>query len=157
MEVLAASRLQRGGEDPHRQKYIIPKQLDAARPDAEDVNFTDDAIRKIIADYTREAGLRNLEREIASICRKAARKHAEGHRGAVIEPERGRRTAGPVPLLPRARRSHRHSRASPLAWRGPRQAARSCSSRSPACPAKGMLTLTGLLGESMRESAQAAL
>ena len=52
------------------QKYIIPKQLDLHGLTPSDLTITDAAIRKIIADYTREAGLRNLEREIAAICRK---------------------------------------------------------------------------------------
>ena len=62
------------------QKYIIPKQLEAHGLAAEDLTITDAAIRRIIADYTREAGLRNLEREIAAICRKVARRRAEGQR-----------------------------------------------------------------------------
>src|SRR5262249_5084694 len=65
------------------QKYLIPKQLDAHGLTAKAVNFRDEAIGRIIADYTREAGLRNLEREIAAICRKVARKHAEGQRKSV--------------------------------------------------------------------------
>ena len=58
------------------QKYIIPKQLEAHGLEAKDLAISDAAIRKIIADYTREAGLRNLEREIAAICRKVARRRA---------------------------------------------------------------------------------
>src|SRR5262249_14264961 len=65
------------------QRYIIPKQLEAHGLAPKDLTFSDAAIRRIIADYTREAGLRNLEREIAAICRKVARKHAEGQRKAV--------------------------------------------------------------------------
>ena len=62
---------------------MIPKQLDAHGLTAKDLRFEDDAVRRIIADYTREAGLRNLEREIATVCRKAARRHAEGRREPV--------------------------------------------------------------------------
>src|SRR6187551_1394148 len=64
------------------RRYIIPKQLEAHGLPARLVTIADDAVRKVIADYTREAGLRNLEREIAAICRKIARKHAEGRKGA---------------------------------------------------------------------------
>jgi ATP-dependent Lon protease len=55
------------------KKHILPKQLEAHGLTHKHVDFTDEAIRKIISDYTREAGVRNLEREIASICRKIAR------------------------------------------------------------------------------------
>ena len=47
-----------------------------------DLTFADESIRRVIADYTREAGLRNLEREIAAVCRKVARRHAEGQKKA---------------------------------------------------------------------------
>ena len=139
------------------QKYIIPKQLEAHGLAAGDLAITDAAIRKIIADYTREAGLRNLEREIASICRKIARRRAEGKRG---RHDRAR-ARSPNCWAPRASSASwptaRAYPASPPGWPGRRPAARSSSSRPPACPARGSLTLTGLLGESMRESAQAAL
>ena len=62
------------------KKYIVPKQLEAHGLSAKVVVFEDEAIRRVIADYTREAGLRNLEREVATICRKIARKHAEGNK-----------------------------------------------------------------------------
>ncbi len=93
------------------QKYIIPKQLDLHGLTPRDLSITDAAIRKIIADYTREAGLRNLEREIASICRKSARRRAEGQRGpTTIEPNDVAELLGPVAFLPRAGRPHRHPR-----------------------------------------------
>ncbi len=78
------------------QKYIIPKQLDLHGLTPADLTISDGAIRKIIADYTREAGLRNLEREIAAICRKMARRRAEGQRGpSTIEPKRISELLGP--------------------------------------------------------------
>src|SRR6202000_1502480 len=70
-------------------KYIIPKQLEAHGLREGQVTFDDDAVRRIIADYTREAGLRNLEREIATICRKVARRHAEGDRRATAVNDKG--------------------------------------------------------------------
>ncbi len=120
------------------QKYIIPKQLDLHGLRPCDLSITDAAIRKIIADYTREAGLRNLEREIASICRKSARRRAEGRREADHDrTERHRRSARPVAFLPRAGRPHRHPRCLDRAGLDARPAARSSSSRRPACPARG--------------------
>ena len=119
------------------QKYIIPKQLEAHGLTADDLRSPRLALRKIIADYTREAGLRNLEREIAAICRKIARRRAEGKRGTI--------SVGPNQLAdllgPRASSASwptaRESPASPPGWPGPQPAARSSSSRPPACPARG--------------------
>ena len=85
------------------QKYIIPKQLDAHGLTADDLEITELALKKIIADYTREAGLRNLEREIAGICRKVARRRAEGKHGAVsVGTKPACRLAGTLAILPRA-------------------------------------------------------
>jgi ATP-dependent Lon protease len=69
------------------QQYLIPRQLreNALRP--EEIEFTEDALRRIIRDYTREAGVRNLERQIGSVCRKVITKLAEGHTGAVVVTE----------------------------------------------------------------------
>ena len=120
------------------QKYIIPKQLDLHGLTAQDLTITDAAIRKIIADYTREAGLRNLEREIAAICRKVARRRAEGQRG--LDHDRAQRrspscwarrgSSASWPIAPA-------SPAWPPGWPGRRPAARSSSSRPAGCRARG--------------------
>src|SRR5258705_6839415 len=71
------------------RRHIIPRQLDNHGLSAEIVAFGDEALVKLIREYTREAGLRNLEREIASIIRKVARRHAEGQTDTVaVTPER---------------------------------------------------------------------
>ena len=113
LEVLQLPGLQRGGEDPDRAEVHHPqaaRRCTAWRP--QDLTITDAAIRKIIADYTREAGLRNLEREIAAICRKVARRRAEGQREADrrSSPSEVAELLGPVAVLPRAGRPDRHPR-----------------------------------------------
>jgi ATP-dependent Lon protease len=139
------------------QRYIIPKQLDAHGLSANAVAFRDEAIGRIIADYTREAGLRNLEREIAAICRKVARKYAEGQRKPVtIASARVPEALGP----PRYFREVADSTAvagvaTGLAWTP--TGGEILFIEATGMPGKGVLTLTGLLGESMRESAQAAM
>jgi ATP-dependent Lon protease len=139
------------------QKYLIPKQLEQHGLSAQDLTVTDAAIRKIIADYTREAGLRNLEREIASICRKVARRRAEGKRGhTTIEPAEIADLLGPARFFRElADRTGIPGVATGLAWTP--TGGEILFIEATGMPGKGALTLTGLLGESMRESAQAAL
>jgi ATP-dependent Lon protease len=139
------------------QKYIIPKQLDLHGLTPADLSITDAAIRKIIADYTREAGLRNLEREIASICRKMARRRAEGQRKpATIEPKDISELLGPSRFFRElADRTGIPGIATGLAWTP--TGGEILFIEASGMPGKGVLTLTGLLGESMRESAQAAV
>jgi ATP-dependent Lon protease len=139
------------------QKYIIPKQLEAHGLTLKDVSFGDDSVRRIIADYTREAGLRNMEREIAAICRKIARKHAEGHKGAtVVNPALVHASLGPPRFFREvADRTGTAGVATGLAWTP--TGGEILFIEATGMPGKGGLTLTGLLGESMRESAQAAM
>jgi ATP-dependent Lon protease len=139
------------------QRYIIPKQLEAHGLTLKDVKFSDDAVRKIIADYTREAGLRNLEREIAAICRKVARKHAEGERKTTtIVPMRVIESLGPPRFFREvADRTGTPGVSTGLAWTP--AGGEILFIEATGMPGKGGLTLTGLLGESMRESAQAAM
>jgi ATP-dependent Lon protease len=80
MEILELSGYSEEEKVLIAQRYIIPKQLEAHGLQVKDLVFPVGTIRRIIADYTREAGLRNLEREVATICRKVARRHAEGQR-----------------------------------------------------------------------------
>jgi ATP-dependent Lon protease len=65
------------------RKHLIPRQLDAHGLKRNQLRFPARAIRRIISEYTREAGLRNLEREIAAVCRKVAKEYAEGRRESV--------------------------------------------------------------------------
>jgi ATP-dependent Lon protease len=139
------------------QKYIIPKQLDQHGLAVRDLTITDAAIRKIIADYTREAGLRNLEREVAAICRKVARRRAEGAKGSTtVEPKDISDLLGPSRFFRElADRTGVPGVATGLAWTP--TGGEILFIEATGMPGKGGLTLTGLLGESMRESAQAAL
>ncbi len=139
------------------KKYIVPKQLDAHGLTPRLVAFEDESIRRVIADYTREAGLRNLEREIATICRKVARKHAEGNKAATtVKPEALSEMLGPPRFFREvADRTGTPGVATGLAWTP--TGGEILFIEVTGMPGKGTLTLTGLLGESMRESAQAAL
>jgi ATP-dependent Lon protease len=139
------------------QKYLIPKQLELHGLEPKDLSITDAAIRKIIGDYTREAGLRNLEREIAAICRKVARRRAEGHKGPItVEPKQATELLGPSRFFRElADRLGIPGVATGLAWTP--TGGEILFIEASDMPGKGNLTLTGLLGESMRESAQAAL
>ncbi len=92
------------------QKYIIPKQLEAHGLTVKDVTLADEAVRKVIADYTREAGLRNLEREIAAIFRKIAQARRGPTRADDGDFGDGDRGARPAALLPRGGRPDRDPR-----------------------------------------------
>lgn len=139
------------------QRYIIPKQLDAHGLAPRDASFLDEAVRRIISDYTREAGLRNLEREVATVCRKIARRHAEGdRRTTTVVPASVPESLGPPKYFREiADRTGTPGVATGLAWTP--TGGEILFIEATAMPGKGALTLTGLLGESMRESAQAAV
>ena len=139
------------------QKYIIPKQLDAHGLVGDDLEITDLALKRIIAEYTREAGLRNLEREIAAICRKTARRRAEGKRKlATVGPRQVPELLGPSRYFRElADRTGVPGVATGLAWTP--SGGEILFIEATGMPGKGGLTLTGLLGDSMRESAQAAM
>lgn len=141
------------------QKYIIPKQLEAHGLVEDDLEITDQALKRIIAEYTREAGLRNLEREIAALCRKTARRRAEGRRKrqiTTVGPEQVADMLGPPRFFRElADRTGAPGVATGLAWTP--SGGEILFVEATGMPGKGELTLTGLLGDSMRESAQAAM
>jgi ATP-dependent Lon protease len=139
------------------RKYLVPKQLLAHGLEASRVSFTEKALRLVIREYTREAGVRELERQIAALCRKAAREIAEAKR------ERARVDEGKV-----------------RAWLGRRRFPGEVRKRTSdpgvatglavtpvggdvlfveatAMPGRGRLVVTGQIGDVMKESAQAAL
>ncbi len=147
-------------EDKHEiaRRYLIPRQItESGLPDGE-VEFEDAALGGIIARYTREAGLRNLEREIAKICRKVALGRAEGTtKGRVVIREKDLASyLGPERHTREAlERSPQPGVATGLAWTP--YGGEILFVEATRMPGGKSLALTGQLGDVMRESAQAAL
>src|SRR4029079_14567329 len=139
------------------KRHIIPKQLEEHGLTVENLAINDKALRGIIEGYTRESGLRNFEREIASICRKVARKVAAG------QAKMGRGTPAALPkylgapkVLPdEILKEDRVGIAMGLAWTA--HGGDVMFIEATAYKGKGRLTLTGSLGDVMKEADQAAL
>ena len=139
------------------KRHLLPKQLEEHGLTALNLSFADKALRVMINGYTREAGLRNLEREIATIARKVARRVAEGHPEAVrVSPGSLKRFLGAPKVLPEELlKQDAVGIALGLAWTA--TGGDVMFIEATAMKGKGRLTLTGHLGEVMKESAQAAL
>jgi ATP-dependent Lon protease len=139
------------------KQYLEPKQLTAHGLSAEDVTFEDEAILLLIAEYTREAGLRNLERSIASICRKVAKEIArDGRKRHIIGKAEVPKLLGPPKFFQDvAERTSEPGVATGLAWTP--AGGDILFIESTRILGQGHLTLTGSLGDVMKESAQAAL
>ena len=139
------------------QRFLVPRQRDAHGLNSAQIKFTTGALRRIISGYTREAGLRNLEREIAAICRGVATKVAREKTAAVtIRIGDLHEYIGPEKLIPEAaERALTPGVAMGLAW----TPVGGCLLFIEATAMKGSkgLTLTGQLGDVMKESATAAL
>jgi ATP-dependent Lon protease len=158
MEVLQLAGYTEAEKCQIAERYLVPKQRRAHGLRDDELSFEPAAILAIIRDYTREAGVRNLEREIASCCRKAARALAEGATGPiVVTPERVAEYLGrPRYFAEVAERTDRPGVATGLAWT-PVGGDILFVEAALIPGGGGHLTLTGHLGEVMRESAQAAL
>jgi ATP-dependent Lon protease len=139
------------------RKYLIPRQIKENGLSEDQIAIEDEAVKVIIRSYTREAGLRNLEREIASICRGVARRVAEGQLQFItITPEDLHQFLGPVKYIPEvAERTAEPGVATGLAWTP--TGGDILFVEATRMPGKQNLTLTGSLGEVMKESAQAAM
>jgi ATP-dependent Lon protease len=139
------------------KRYLTPKQIEGHGLTDEQISISDRALRLVIREYTREAGVRNLERRIADLCRKAARKVAEGHEGKIRVDERKVRTfLGPRKFAGESRRRTQDAGvATGLAYTA--AGGDVLFIEAQAYPGKGKLTITGQLGQVMQESAQAAL
>jgi ATP-dependent Lon protease len=139
------------------KRYLIPRQLAANGLRAEQCDIAADAIRTIISDYTREAGVRNLERLIGAVCRHAAMRIAEGNAGriqfaganlaAILGPRRFESEVAMRTSVPGV--------ATGLAWTP--VGGDVLFVEATRVPGRNKLILTGQLGEVMKESAQAAL
>ena len=139
------------------KRYLVPQQVERHGLKGKQIAFKDDALTTIITRYTREAGVRNLERQIGSVCRKVAKEVAMGEKKkALIDAARIGELLGPAQFIPEmAERVTEPGVATGLAW-------------TPAggtvifveairTKGEGKLVLTGQLGEVMKESGQAAL
>jgi ATP-dependent Lon protease len=140
------------------RRYLVPRQIERNGLTNSRIAFTDAGLRVIISDYTREAGVRQLEREIGNVCRKLARQVAEGKakRKVTITEPRVRQLLGKRRFFSETRRrTSRPGVATGLAWTP--VGGEVLFIEATAMPGKGKLTITGQLGEVMQESAQAAL
>jgi ATP-dependent Lon protease len=147
------------------KRYLVPRQIERNGLRKSWVSFSDSALRTIIADYTREAGVRNLEREIGTICRKVAREVAESSNGRPskrlsISQERARELLGKRRFFSETkRRTAQPGVATGLAWTpvGGDVLFVEATGMPTAPGQQPRLTITGQLGDVMRESAEAAL
>jgi ATP-dependent Lon protease len=139
------------------KRYLVKRQLASAGLTEEQCKITDDVLLSIIRDYTREAGVRNLERRIGAICRHAAMRIAEGNAThVVIKVEDLQAILGPKRFEQEiAMRTSVPGVATGLAWTPAGGDILFVEATS--IPGRGKLILTGQLGEVMKESAQAAL
>ena len=140
------------------RKYLLPRQIGESGIRASQVKLDDDMLKLVISQYTHEAGVRNLERALGKICRKIARRIAEGGKGPYLVTEKTvEKYLGPPKFLPE---SELDTSAQPglvigLAWT--EVGGELLHIETSLLPGKGKLILTGQLGEVMKESAQAAL
>ena len=140
------------------KRHLIPKQIESHGLTPENISFTDEALEEVVRKYTREAGVRNMEREISSIFRKVARKVVIDGKGytATVTPEDVHTYLG----IPRYRSLQQEQQneigtATGLAWT--EVGGEILAIEVTLMPGKGSLTLTGKLGDVMQESAQAAM
>ena len=158
MEVLRLAGYTEFEKQEIAKRFLVKKQVEGAGLLAQQLTFADEAIAALIRDYTREAGVRNLEREIGSVCRKVARKvvkdgpkhHAEITAENVID-----YVGVPKYRSNRQEKKHEVGLVTGLAWT--EVGGEILSTEATLMAGSGKLTLTGKLGDVMQESAQAAM
>jgi ATP-dependent Lon protease len=138
-------------------EHLIEKQLEAHGLTADDLELTEDAIRSIIRSYTRESGVRNIERKLAAICRGVAKEIVSGKTGKTkVDAKDLQEYLGPIRFFPEIMaRTWGAGLATGLAWTP--VGGDILFIESAKMPGKGVLALTGKLGEVMKESATAAM
>ena len=139
------------------RSFLVSKQMEAHGLTEENIEFSVEGLRTVINDYTREAGVRNMDREIANVCRKVARRIVEGAEGkTLVDTEKVRDLLGSVKYFREvAEWTDRSGIATGLAWTqvGGEILFVECTKMK----GKGKLIITGRLGDVMKESAMAAL
>ncbi|MFN2104739.1 MAG: endopeptidase La [Candidatus Promineifilaceae bacterium] len=157
MEVIEFSSYMEEEKLEISRQFLVPRQMSQHGLEGKGVRFEEDALKEIIRMYTREAGVRNLEREIASVCRKVARRVAEGKRyPRRITAKKVRELLGPpVFTFEGLPDNDEVGIANGAAWTA--AGGEIMTVEVNLMPGKGGLTLTGQLGNVMQESAQAAL
>ncbi|MBN8728707.1 MAG: endopeptidase La [Xanthomonadales bacterium] len=157
MEIISLAGYTEGEKFEIARRYLVRRELEANGLDADQASISDEALRRIIRDYTREAGVRNLEREVGRALRHAAVRIAEGSDAHVdIDADALEAILGPVRFENEvAMRTSTPGVATGLAWTPVGGDILFIEATS--FPGKGQLILTGQLGDVMRESAQAAL
>jgi ATP-dependent Lon protease len=139
------------------QKYLVPKQLKEHGLTATEVDVTEETIRAVISNYTHEAGVRNLDREIANLCRKSAKELAmdKKRKAVTVTPANLDKFLGVPEYLHEKIAQNEVGVATGLAWT--EVGGETLTIEVNKMKGKGLLNLTGKLGDVMKESAQAAL
>jgi ATP-dependent Lon protease len=158
MEVIQLSGYTAEEKHEIARRYLVPRQIERNGLTREQIEIKEEVIDLVIRDYTREAGVRNLERELGTLCRKVAREFAEGRakRKVTVTPAKARAMLGRRRFFSEVRRRLKEPGvATGLAWTPVGGEVLFVEATSYA--GSGKLVITGQLGEVMKESAQAAL
>ncbi|MEN8190523.1 MAG: endopeptidase La [Thermodesulfobacteriota bacterium] len=160
MEIIKISGYTEDDKYNIAKDYLVPKQLEANGFKENDISYTKGAILEIVRRYTKEAGVRNLERSIAAICRKIARdrlkkKKNKNHKYRVTSQSVVKHLGTPKYRFGLAEERDEIGLTTGLAWT--EVGGELLQIESTVMPGKGKLTITGKLGDVMQESAQAAL
>ena len=157
MEVIQLSGYTEAEKLEIAKRYLVPRQIERNGLSSARIEFTDEGLRLLIDGYTREAGVRSLEREIGALCRKVARDYAEGkRRKRTIKARQVTQLLGQRRVRHEAkRRTDEPGVATGLAWTP--VGGDVLFVESAAYPGEGSLRVTGQLGDVMKESAEAAM
>jgi ATP-dependent Lon protease len=157
MEVITLSGYTEEEKVAIARQHLIPRQIRESGLKSKQVVISEKALRQIISEYTFEAGVRNLDREIGNICRKVARRIAEGQRlPAGITPQRLAKFLGPAKFVPEMdQEASQTGLATGLAWT--QAGGEVLYVEASLMKGKGDLIITGQLGDVMQESARAAV
>jgi len=163
MEVIRLSGYTELEKQEIARRFLVRKQMEQTGLSPKEIEFTDDGINGLVQYYTREAGVRNLEREVGNVCRKVARRFVDNENAkskpsspVVITTEKLTELLGPLKYRDlEASKKNEVGAATGLAWT--EVGGQILTTEATLMEGKGKLTVTGKLGEVMQESAQAAM